>query len=246
MAGRPPPEPAGFGNCGSCAYFQGGSASVCYQCARQTIASLSKDRCEVCDQVTAPGGRCGNPLCNRSPEARGWDYIYAIAMKTGILDHAIKAYKYDGKWGWGWIFGRVVAGYLQANAHIFRDFDLTIPSPTYTGPGGRDTDHTAEVLQRAHVEDGSWPFRFDIMSKVAKTDRLAGVSRFVDRANLAETQIGPALNVDKPRAVTGKRVLVYDDVFTDGLTLREVAFKLSAAGASQVAGLALARQPFRG
>jgi predicted amidophosphoribosyltransferase len=45
--------------------------------------------------------------------------------------------------------------------------------------------------------------------------------------------------------VAGKSVLVYDDVFTDGLTLREVAYKLRAADAERVAGLALSRQPFR-
>lgn len=84
------------------------------------------------------------------------------------------------------------------------------------------------------------------MSKTHETPRLAGVGRFRDRAVIAETQIGPALLVDKPRAVAGKAILVYDDVFTDGLTLREVAYKLKAAGASTVAGLALARQPFKG
>lgn len=128
---------------------------------------LSQHRCDACDQATGPDGVCGNPLCNRDVDERGWAYIYAIAMKTGVLDRAIKSYKYDSKWGWGWIFGRVVAGYLRANSHIFREFDAIIPSPTYIGPGGRQTDHTAEVLHRAEAEDVSWPFRFDLMSKCA-------------------------------------------------------------------------------
>jgi predicted amidophosphoribosyltransferase len=64
-------------------------------------------------------------------------------------------------------------------------------------------------------------------------------------AVLAETQIRSALEVTKPRAVAGKSVLVYDDMFTDGLTLRETAYRLRAAGAGEIAGLALGRQPFR-
>lgn len=206
---------------------------------------LSQHRCAACDQATGPNGSCGNPLCNRDPDQRGWVYIYAIAMKTGVLDRKIKAYKYDNKWGWGWIFGRVVAGYLNAHREAFDGFDAIIPSPTYLGPGGRQRDHTAEVLRRAQAEDASWPFRFDLMSKTRSTDHLAGVSRFTDRAAIAERQIGPALRVDKPRAVAGKTILVYDDVFTDGLTLREVALKLRDDGARMVAGLVLARQPFR-
>jgi predicted amidophosphoribosyltransferase len=207
---------------------------------------LAKHRCEVCDQATSSDLICRNPLCKRDIGERGFAYIYAIAMKTGILDRAVKAYKYDGKWGWGLIFGRVVAGYLNANDHIFRDFDLFVPSPTYLAADGHQTDHTADVLRRAQVEDDDWPFRFDIMSKTRETTRLATVGKFRDRVAVAETEIGPSLQVDRPRAVAGKAVLVYDDVFTDGLTMREVAHKLQAAGASLVAGLALARQPFKG
>ena len=39
--------------------------------------------------------------------------------------------------------------------------------------------------------------------------------------------------------------MVIDDVFTEGSTLREVARALMLAGAEEVAGLTLARQPWR-
>jgi predicted amidophosphoribosyltransferase len=240
------PEPAGFGHCGECAYFQTGSTSICYRCACAGMEPLAKHRCEICDQITDSDLICGNPLCGRDIDKRGFTCVFAIAMKTGVLDNALKDYKYRNRWGWGVIFGRVVVGYLNANPDIFRRFDLIIPSPTYTDTGGCKTDHTADVLHRAQVEDKSWPFRFDIMSRALATDRLAGVERFGDRAVLAETQIRDALHVDKPRAVGQKAVLVYDDVFTDGLTMREVAYKLKAADARLVVGLVLARQPFRG
>ena len=48
-----------------------------------------------------------------------------------------------------------------------------------------------------------------------------------------------------PGVVAGKRVLVYDDVFTSGTTMRQVALKLIAAGATGVDAVVLARQPFR-
>jgi predicted amidophosphoribosyltransferase len=45
--------------------------------------------------------------------------------------------------------------------------------------------------------------------------------------------------------VAGARVLVLDDVLTDGSTLREVARVLRRAGAREVAGLILARPAWR-
>jgi predicted amidophosphoribosyltransferase len=59
-------------------------------------------------------------------------------------------------------------------------------------------------------------------------------------------EIPKALEVPDQARVDGRRVLVYDDVFTDGLNLNTVARKLREAGAAQVCGVTLARQPWRG
>jgi predicted amidophosphoribosyltransferase len=48
-----------------------------------------------------------------------------------------------------------------------------------------------------------------------------------------------------PALVDGRAVLLYDDIFTDGLNLNAVAKKLLEAGAAQVCGVTLARQPWR-
>ena len=40
-------------------------------------------------------------------------------------------------------------------------------------------------------------------------------------------------------------VIVFDDTFTTGLTLREVALALRGAGAEEVCGVTLMRQPWR-
>lgn len=243
---RNAPPVAGFGNCPKCAYVQSGPSAVCYRCARQTMEAVSKHRCMTCDHDLPKGEeRCGNPLCNDPPEWRGWQMVWAIAMKTGTLDRVVKAHKYQGKWGWSWIFGRVLVGYLQANQATFRDFDMIIPSPTYIPPEG-GYDHTGEIIRRAEQEDPSWPFRTDVMAKTHATRRLADVRGFRQRAQVAETEIADALEVLKPEGVEGASVLVFDDVFTGGLTLREIARKLLAAGADEVFGIVLARARYRG
>jgi predicted amidophosphoribosyltransferase len=52
-----------------------------------------------------------------------------------------------------------------------------------------------------------------------------------------------ALRIPRPAHVSGREILVYDDVFTDGFTLREVARALRRAGAATVCGVTLTRQP---
>jgi predicted amidophosphoribosyltransferase len=99
------------------------------------------------------------------------------------------------------------------------------------------------IVERAAIEGPHWPFRHDVMAKTACTPSMQGLT-FQQRAQMAETHLRSALSVTAPDAIDGKLVLVFDDVFTAGLTLREVAFKLKAEGAAGVAGIVLARQPY--
>jgi predicted amidophosphoribosyltransferase len=243
------PETAGFGNCPECAYVSTGTASICFRCASETIEPLSAARCMTCDgRLSTTSGECGNPLCNRSADLRGWEYIYAISMRSGALEKVISRYKYDDVKGWAWIFGRVLAGYLESLLFIDPSpdpWDLIIPMPTYVGDGGRDIDHIDLIVERAEIEAPELPFRRDVMRKTEATPRLVEQPGFAARAQVAERYFGPALEVIDPAAVAGKSVLVFDDVFTSGLTLREVADKLKQAGAKRVGGVVLARQPFR-
>ena len=50
--------------------------------------------------------------------------------------------------------------------------------------------------------------------------------------------------VSKPQEIENMRVLVLDDVFTTGSTMEEVARVLREAGAFEVYGCVLGRDPF--
>jgi predicted amidophosphoribosyltransferase len=238
----------GFGRCGLCLYNTSGPAELCFACARRTMEPLAPRRCLVCDRPYAAGESiCGNPLCNRSDRWFQWNF--AISMRTGTLKDVINRYKYEGQWTWAYIFGRVVAGFLEEQAGLFREFDVITASPTYVGPDGRGYDHTRMVLARAaaEVSPGSlWPFDITgeaLIVKTVPTPRMVGHT-YRERRDIAEGPLRDALRVT--RDVRGKRLLVYDDVFTDGLTLNEVALALRRAGATEVCGVALCRQPYRG
>lgn len=125
----------------------------------------------MCDRPCEPDeNTCGNPLCNRSD--RRFSRNFAISMRTGQLKAAINRYKYEGQWGWALIFGRVVAGFLEEQGSLFREFDVITASPTYVGPDGRSFDHTRRVLERAAAEvplGTAWPFDITGEPLIVKT-----------------------------------------------------------------------------
>jgi predicted amidophosphoribosyltransferase len=116
---RSRPEPAGFGNCGGCAYFQTGPPLICQECAARTLQPAAPYYCSVCGQaLPLAESVCRNYWCS-SPEC-AFAFNRAIAMKTGPLDRAIIEHKYEGRWGWGIIFARVLLGYLQQDRTVSR------------------------------------------------------------------------------------------------------------------------------
>jgi predicted amidophosphoribosyltransferase len=239
----------GFGRCGQCMFNTSGPAELCYSCARRTMEPLATSRCMVCDRPYEPDeNTCRNPLCNRSDRWFSWNF--AISMRTGQLKAAINRYKYEGQWGWSLIFGRVVAGFLEEQRGLFGEFDVITASPTFVGPEGRSFDHTRRVLERAAVEvppGATWPFDIAgeaLIVKTGPTPPMVRSSSYQERRSIAEGPLRDALRVT--RDVRKQRVLVYDDVFTDGLTLNEVARALRLADATEVCGVTLCRQPYGG
>ncbi len=235
-------EPNRFGECKTCPYLQAGTADICFACASRELAVLPTSRCEICAQSLTSDGRCPNAVCNW--DDRFFSSIYAISTFTGTLKHAIYAYKYDSHRGWAGIFGRVLVGFLDSEG--IDSYDVISASPTYLGEGGRSWDHTGLIVEKAGIEAaGAYPFDVGspgIVVQTAPTRRFAKL-KWSERRDEAEGPLRAALQVPDAAKVDGKRVLLFDDVFTEGLRTREVARALISAGADEVSQVVLARMP---
>lgn len=97
------------------------------------------------------------------------------------------------------------------------------------------------------VPPGRWPFDLEEPQAIIKstgTPPMTGL-KYQQRRTNAESAVRDSLTVPDPSRTRGRRVVVIDDVFTDGLTMREVARALRRqGGAAEVQGVTLARQPF--
>lgn len=101
-------------------------------------------------------------------------------------------------------------------------------------------------MEAAEIEEPiAWPFAYDLVTKTVATEPMVG-HPWRERKAIAEGPLRMALNVLQPDAIAAKRILIVDDVFTEGFTIREVARALSLAGAAEVSEIVLAREPWKG
>lgn len=163
----------------------------------------------------------------------------------GALRRAIVGYKYEGQRGRAPGLARSLAEYLSEHATWFEEYDLLTAMPAYTGPGAlRSWDPVGTVVtELAGMLGSSWSVRPGLVEKTGETAPMQGLTQW-QRARSAERALRRVLRLG-PFDVAGARIVVVDDVFTEGSTLREVARVLRRAGADEVAGLVLARPPIQ-
>lgn len=242
----------GFGRCHGCPYVETGQPSTCWSCAATTFTAVAPlgQRCRICAHPYPDDStECGNPVCKMG--TRCFEWSLPVAMREGRLKDAISDFKYNDHRYYAPVFGRILLGHLDANRDSYATIGLIVASPTFTGAGAtRSWDHTRAVLLAAASQQGDtdWPFdtaEVPAVIKAAETPRMVGMG-YLERRRNAEGPLRESLRVPDSNRVHNLDVLVYDDVMTDGLTLREVARALRGAGASKVYGLSLARQQYRG
>lgn len=193
-----------------------------------------------CAACAASAGRVGRPLCTHCHQLREFDasacpecgsvQAPVATLALGVFDQAwratVHAVKYRGDRDLAIALGVEMARQIP-DSHAC---DMIVPVPTHPrkrrerGFGHAET--IAASLSRAlHVESTPDALRFARRHMRDQT-RLRGEARF---RNLHE-----AFTVATPNSVTGRHVLVVDDVTTTGATLREAGRALMHAGAASV------------
>jgi ComF family protein len=243
------PKPLGFPRCGHCALRPLDRPEVCIACRTASTgaaeARTTGRGCPVCGQGLVGAGPCPNRWCGRAD--RAFSVVFAVGRYDQALRGALHSYKFrDQRW-WAGVFARLLAGELARHANWFEEFDVIVGMPAYCGPGARRTwDHVRVILAELDRQTGGgWDLQPDALGKVAETPRLSGRTRW-DRERIAQGYLRPALELRLPAVVDGARVLVVDDVFTEGSSLHEVARLLRRGGAQEVAGLVLGRPEWEG
>lgn len=172
-------------------------------------------------------GRCR--LCRAG--ARGFDAAYCFGSYEGVLRELIHLFKYSRMKP----LSKTLAALLASALPRDRQFDLVVPMPLYWRRQWERGFNQAELLARATARRSGIPMR-NAVRRTRATATQAGLSNARRREN-----VEGAFRVKKPGMVTGRRVLLIDDVMTTGATASACARALKRAGAKSVALLALAR-----
>jgi competence protein ComFC len=167
---------------------------------------------------------------------RAFDHAYAFGSYEGPLQKLIHLFKYGKVESLARPLGELILRALPRDL----DVDHVIAIPMHWRKqwqrGFNQAALLAEPVARRYGLKLSGNLR-----RVRYTESQASLDEQSRRANLKNS-----FAVRRPEEITGSRILLVDDVFTTGATLRVAAEVLKNAGASHVTVLTLARVDRRG
>ena len=172
---------------------------------------------------------CGDCI-RRSP---GFNKACAAGVYEHTLMAAIQRYKYHGKTQLAKPLGKILA--LTMKQHWKkRDIDAMVPVPLHHKRlRQRGFDQAALMLR---TTPWSVPVEYGILKRVRATVPQTALHRRERQKNVRR-----AFQVVQPARVSGRRLLLVDDVFTTGATVNECSRVLLQHGADRVDVLTLAR-----
>ena len=205
---------------------------ICARCA-QLVTPPPDALCTRCGRVQhARVARCHD--C-QDDAAFPLQQVRAAALHVAPLREWIHLLKYEGQRALAPPLARYLTAALASadwaplRAHI----DGVVPAPLHAARLRERGYNQAELLARGLCRQTGLPLRTDLLHRARQTRSQVGLNAVERKANVEDAFTAAP-------ASRGLHLLLIDDVYTTGATLRACANALREAGAAQVSALTLA------
>lgn len=213
---------------------ESGAFRPCSSCLSE-IKFFSHPRCPRCGlgfyTVSGDDHLCSGCLSEE------WDFARARSLGPyeGLMIEIISRFKFKGATRLAKPLGALLAEYKDPE-FSFSEFDLILSVPLHPKRLKQRGFNQSLLLARRVSQALSIPLDFKSLQRIRHTlpqTELSGPER--------KKNIRGAFEVKETGGISGKRLLLVDDVFTTGATVQECSKVLLKAGAKQVDVLTLAR-----
>lgn len=152
-----------------------------------------------------------------------FEKLFSPFPYEGVMKEAILLFKYHKKGGIITKFRELTLKYLSL--HPPPPFDLIIPVPLHRRKRRERGFNQAELIGNIIGKALSIPLEKKVLKRVKDTPTQTGLS-----LKEREKNVKGAFKVVKKKRIKGKKVLLVDDVYTTGSTVKEVSLVLKKAG----------------
>ncbi len=158
--------------------------------------------------------------------------VFSPYIYEGDIAKAVKDFKFSGQWLLGELFGKMMYNELKSISYIW-EYDCLIPVPLHEKRLKERGYNQSEIIARKLSDLSRLPTINDGIFRIRETKRQSSLTGMERRTNVK----GAFFAVES--VVSGKKIVLVDDICTMGETVRACADALLKAGAREVIAITL-------
>ncbi len=214
--------------CSACGKNTGGEGTICGTC----LSSIPLNGSLFC-------GKCGARLPNGEKICH-FEHPYILGAATEYRNAIARSMVRDLKFGFirnsAPQLAELMAAYLKNTGFAEKDW-IVIPIPLGKKRFRKRGFNQAELLADIFADRLSLATENGVLYRKKETEPQSEIKDFSLRAENAKGCFG----VGAPEKISGKNIILIDDVSTSGATFSEAASSLKKAGARKIIALAAAK-----
>jgi ComF family protein len=208
-------------------------ASLCVSCWQKLIYIEAP----VCDVLGTPfaydqGDGAVSPAALADPPP--WDKARAAVIFDDASKGLVHALKYRDSTEAGLFMARMMA---RAGADLLTQCDVVIPVPLHWTRLWKRRFNQAAFLAQPLALGAAKPYVTDVLLRSKSTRQQVGLKAEARRKNVHKVF---SVSIEKTALISGKTIVLVDDVRTTGATAASCAVALKKAGAARVFVLSFA------
>lgn len=202
---------------------------ICDKCQRKLV--VPEQICPMCCRPSLDGWT--HPKCRRRD---GMERLIVGLPYRGMVQQCLKKVKYKSAWeiiSFLYGIGGEKYGVIETCDRVI----TSVPMWKYKerDRGFNQAEILADLLDRNLPGDSR---KVELLKRVRETKPMFGLKKKDRRENIEGAF---EITIQQTNRLTNQRVILVDDVWTTGATMRECARALKQAGIREVWGVALAR-----
>lgn len=189
--------------------IKGDGVGICVKCYNEYMNKRVDDYYEVKDSVRR---------------------LFAPFLYEGDIRRALHELKFCGCSAYAKPIAELVADALP-QYYLYSDYDMIVPVPLHPNRFEERGYNQTELIGQALSNRLDVPLCNDVLFRIKDTKRQMTLSKALRYANVKNAFFASASDV------YGKRILLTDDIYTAGATVRECAKELIYKGAEEVSAI---------
>lgn len=218
----------------------------CYKrLARDIINIIFPPTCIFCGEIINSGEYICNSCSKKisiifpgypPPQGeRHYTHIYSVFLYKDLLEQTVHRIKYHHDYFSALVLGKFTGKILKSNRFNFEEYNYIIPVPTGRKRRKKRLFNQTEVILKGISREIKIP-EITKITRIKQEKSQVGLTVKERSENIKE-----AFRLPNEQLFFGRKIIIFDDIFTTGATVNEIAKILIRAGAEKVDALTCCR-----